>query len=222
MEELSYRGDSSEFLTPAEQEMLRTAMPYTKFEGGYEGAERNVAIFGDGSAEIACIAITQTAKKFAKELSHRDYLGALMSLGVKREVMGDILVDDKMCYLFCLERMADFIINELQTAGRASVKARRSEVPDIEEKLLDGEYVVISSERIDVIVAAVFNLSRSVALKLFDEERVFIGGRLVKSASHLPAEGDIISVRKIGRVKYGGIDRQTKKGKLRVLVYRYK
>ena len=78
---------------------------------------------------------------------------------------------------------------------------------------LKCEERTVSSERIDVLIAAVYNLSRNRAQILIDAEKVFCGGVLVKSASFLPKDGSIISVRGFGRFIFDGVLRKTKKGR---------
>lgn len=96
---------------------LRPEFSYLKMEnfGGYELAERQIAIFRPEAPvfytdyPICCLKITPLNVKFAESLNHRDYLGAILNLGLERTCLGDILVEDDAAYLFCLERMADFI-----------------------------------------------------------------------------------------------------------------
>ena len=94
---------------------------YTRFSlyGGYQGAERQMvafqpdALYYNWDYPIACVKIQPLHQRFAEELSHRDILGALMHLGIDRSLLGDIVLQEKDAYVFCVENMADFIAKEL-------------------------------------------------------------------------------------------------------------
>ena len=131
----------TEFLTLAEQDLFyRTVnkIPGVRYvlSGGYEAAERKAALFlpsyaEDGDASmlpIAVVRISPLNEKFADALSHRDFLGSLMNLGVERYKLGDILIDGNQAYLICMADMADYICAEAEksSAIRAcTVKSRR-------------------------------------------------------------------------------------------------
>ncbi len=234
--ELSQRAESrgiwtrTDFLTLYEQSTLRRlriSCPYTLW-GGTEMSERKVAMFGSAeltgyemSSPIACLKIEPLSQKFAGTLTHRDFLGSLMSLGMRREVMGDIEVLDNTGYLFCLDTAAGFIASELHEVKRAAVRCTLTEPPDkLSEKPEITEYV-IASERVDAIISSIYRLSRSEAKELIDKEKVFISGKLVTSASENISEGEIISIRGLGRFVYEGVKSETRKGRLRVLARVY-
>ncbi len=214
----------SDFLTLAEQALLPQSANGTEYSlfGGFDGAERCLACFGEDAAlyaPVACLRISPRNDKFSDDLSHSDYLGALMHLGLRRETLGDILLSGGNGYVFCLESVADFIISELTRIKRTSVSVRREDAPpsDALPQLKQAE-LVVSSERLDAVVAAVYHLSRGESQKLFIREKIFINGRICTNTSATPHEGDIISVRGCGRFVYRGIARETRKGRLRVIL----
>lgn len=216
----------SEFLTLAEQELLpRAVSGNCCLFGGWEDAERRIACFGENAgdcAPVACLRCSPLSAKFAEELGHRDYLGALMSLGLRREVLGDILLAGGDAYLFCLESVADFVIGELTQIRRTAVRCERVDAPPQNAFPTPEErQVVVSSVRLDALVAAVYALSRSEGQELIAQGRVFINGRQTPSASAPLAEGDQVSVRGHGRFQFCGIARETKKGRIRVTVKIY-
>ena len=104
----------SEFLTGAEQAALLSLRPGPfEFDGGYAGAERRTAVFlpweGAGyESAVACLQAAPASARFAGELGHRDCLGALMSLGIRREVLGDIVPQEGKLYIFCLRSIAPY------------------------------------------------------------------------------------------------------------------
>ncbi len=217
----------SEFLTLDNQNELFCAQkslfetPYSLF-GGYNGAERRIAAFGskeickyEAVFPISLIEIKPKAIKFADELTHRDFLGALMSLGMRREVLGDIVVSGKTGYVYCLDSSADYIIENLTSVKRTSVVCSRAEeIPDFATELPDETTVFVASERLDGVISAVYKLSRSETQGLIEKKTVFVNSRLTEKSTLILEEKDIVSVRGYGRFIYEGISRSTKKGRL--------
>lgn len=220
----------SEFLSLAEQDVLmrlRLGCPYT-LDGGWVSAERRVAAFGSEdicgwteAAPIVCVKIAPVQPKFADRLTHRDFLGSLMGLGIRREVLGDIAVIDNCGWLFCLEGISQYIIDNLTGVKRTTVACTLSEPP---EKLVEPPPVsqlVVASERLDAVIAAVYRLSRSQSQELIAGGKVFLSGRLCQNSDEQIDDGTVVSVRGTGRFLYEGVERETKKGRLRVNVRIY-
>lgn len=222
----------SKFLNIAEQSEVQTEKYPVKyyFFGGYENAERNIAVFGNGddigyepSYPISFIEISPVNNKFADNLTHRDFLGALMSLGINREMLGDILVNEKSAVVVCISSITDYIINELESIKHTTVKCKLLDaVPAAVLPKLEEEELIVSSERIDVLVSAVYNMSRNNSQLLINTEKVFCNGKTVISTSFIPKEEQIISVRGFGRFIFCGIYRTTKKNKFVIRVKKYK
>lgn len=205
---------------------LRLEVPF-KLYGGYDGAERCIAAFGydceSAPFPITYIKIEPTAKKFADKLTHRDFLGSLMGLGLKREVLGDILIHDSTGYLMCLDSVAEYIAGNLDKVRHTSVKCTVvNELPGDVQSEPEEQQKIVASLRIDVLAAAVYNLSRSAVKELFTQRRVFVNSRLCENFSLVPKEGDIISVRGKGRFKLGEVLGTTKKKRVIVSFYVYK
>ena len=162
------------------------------------------------------------AEKFAEKLSHRDFLGAILNLGIERAVLGDIIFTEDGTYIFAKENIAEFIAESLTRVRRTSVTC------SITEKLPKGKLyntktvkVQAVGERIDALVAKVFSMSRDDASTLFSRGLIFINGRLCESPSHKLKEGDIVSARGHGRFIYRGVENLTKKGKLNIIIELY-
>lgn len=205
---------------------LRLEVPF-KLYGGYDGAERCIAAFGydceSAPFPITYIKIEPTAKKFADKLTHRDFLGSLMGLGLKREVLGDILIHDSTGYLMCLDSVAEYIAGNLDKVRHTSVKCTVvNELPGDVQSEPEEQQKIVASLRIDVLAAAVYNLSRSAVKELFTQRKVFVNSRLCENFSLVPKEGDIISVRGKGRFKLGEVLGTTKKKRVIVSFYVYK
>lgn len=198
--------------------------------GGCDIAERQMIRFGSeenlGYVEefpITPILIKPLSSKFSDELNHRDFLGALMNLGIKRETLGDIFVKGNEACLFCIDSMAEYITENLTRIKHTTVIASRDcDVSNITEPTLEDKIIQVNSERIDAVIAKVYNLSRGDSLDLFPKNLVFLNGRLcTENAKNLKAE-DKISVRGYGKFIFSNIAGVSKKGKTNCLVKIYK
>ena len=154
-------------------------------------------------------------KKFAAAMSHRDILGSLMGLGLRRETLGDIIVGEKDGTVVCLKKVADFIVENLTSVGRTSVVCSLFDGEDFtSEREPEQKTVFTSSLRADAVIAAVYRLSRSEAAGLIAAQKVFVSGRMVTSPSKEIPINEPISVRGFGRFKLVDV-RKTKKDRLR-------
>lgn len=203
-------------------------IPWTLF-GGAEGCERQMLRFGGESLcgydlpfPIVCLRLTPTAPRFAESLAHRDILGAVMALGIERELIGDIVIRETEAFLFCEERIAPYLLENLTQARRTALSCARAEtLPDGPLYRTERRLAQLSSPRIDALIAHVFRLSRGDAQALFPAGRVFVDGRLCESPGYTPKAGEILSVRGFGRLKYIGVESLSKKGKSNTAVDLY-
>ncbi len=237
MRELSRRADdggyytASPFLTLAEQTDLAAWQRegeigrYTLF-GGYAGAERKLALFGDEDAfgyppSVPCLwlKIAPSAPKFADALSHRDLLGALMSLGIERSVLGDILLHNNIGYLYAAESIAPYLLEALTRIKHTDVLVTVTDAPPALDTLLpEPTAVVVAGERLDCYVAAAFRLSRSEAAALIEKGLVSLNGKPITKISATVPTAAVVSVRGHGRFLYEGIVGDTRKNKLRIAI----
>lgn len=198
--------------------------------GGCEDADRRMIRFGDAAQlgyempfPIVCIHIRPLIAKFADELSHRDFLGALMNLGIERSTIGDIKVGEKEAYLFCVDSIAPFICENLEQVRHTHVKCTVTEVMaelPLEEPVLVN--IQVQSLRIDAVLARVYNMSREKSLDLFRAGKVYVDGRLCENNSRLLKPSETVNARGYGKFRIVGEPRETRKGKLAVeaAVYR--
>ncbi|MBR5544601.1 MAG: hypothetical protein IKU66_03930 [Clostridia bacterium] len=218
----------SDFLGIAEISELcavRFSVPVTLW-GGYDNAERCIVCFGDreyfndnNDYPTNCILIKPVNQKFADTLSHRDFLGSLMGLGIRREVLGDIIISENCGYLFCLETIADYIIENLTQVKHTTVECSvTKEIPQDALPQPENREIIVSSERLDVIVSAIYKMSRSQVLPIFHTEKIFVNGAVKTSPSATLNVGNKVSVRGFGRFIYNGVLRHTKKDRLVISV----
>lgn len=224
----------TDFLTLHEQTIfhsIRRELPLVRFllAGGYEGSERKIVCFlASYEDETAVLPISMLKarpanSRFAEKLTHRDYLGAMMNLGIERRLIGDILMKEGSCFIFCMEKMADYIVDNLIKVKHTPVvceKAEQSEIqatPDYEQ--ISGS---VASPRLDNLLSLVFKTSRTKTVPYIDGEKVFIDGRLTTSAGTQLKGGEIVSVRGLGKFLYVGVENETKKGRLFVTAQKYR
>ena len=152
------------FLSEAEQAIAGQYLKSISFDsfgffGGYENSERKVLCL-DYYEDDPEYPISALEFKFrpADKLTHRDFLGALMSLGIERETIGDILVEDGRCVVFVKSEIADYIKTQISKIGRAGVKVSDADIDSLPKgRGVEEKFAVVSSLRLDNIVAAVCN-----------------------------------------------------------------
>lgn len=236
LEELCYQRDipvHTDFLTLHEQTIFYSLVREfhgSRFQltGGYEAAERKIVCFLPSYEEsceyppVSCLKVSPVQEKFADPVTHRDYLGALMNLGIERSKIGDILVDGTTAYVFCMEDMADYMAGELTYVRHNHITA---EVCQVQELDIHPKFEEVSgsvaSERLDVVLSLAYQTSRSKIVPYIEGEKVFVNGRLITSNSYMLKPGDIVSARGLGKFAYVGVQTQTKKGRYYIVLNKY-
>ena len=223
-----FLGLSEQDLFWQEESQLRFAG--YEFWGGSEYCDRLVLRFGlkeelgyEQPFGIVCVHIAPLQEKFSDDFSHRDFLGALMNLGIDRSTLGDIRVGHREAYLFCLESIAPFICENLEQVKHTHVRCRIvSEAAKVPEEEPENVVVQVASARIDAVIAKVYNKSRNDVIELFRAGKVYVGGRLCENNSRMLKEQETVNVRGFGKFVYHGVKGETRKGKLsiRAAVYR--
>jgi len=194
--------------------------------GGYPEAERVVAAFlpdwmGDEDVEwpISLIIASPTDGKI---YNHRDYLGSLMALGIKRQVLGDIIVDGATAYLFCLESIEDFILNNFTQVAGATVKLEKAQnTCALPERKFEDISGTAASERLDCIVALAANTSRTKAAEFITSGNVMVNNRETLKTTYIMKKGDRFSIRGRGKFIYDGEKGTTKKGRIVAGIRKY-
>ncbi len=213
------------FLTPAEQYALsawarRAADCRMILRGGVEGAERCAAFFlpfymdeddFDESEYIRCVRVTAG---FGQP-GHRDYMGAVLGLGIKREWLGDIVVEGGVAHIFCLNTVAEHLLASLDKVGRYGVKTKEvalyeAPVPKIEMKEVTFS---VMSLRLDAVAAGMFNLSRTSAAGMIAAGEVSLNYSECLRPDAQVQPGDIVSVRGHGKGSLASVGGQSRKGR---------
>ena len=223
----------SDFLNLNELNILHTlpkdmlSSKYICF-GGYEYSERQMAAFipdalsYDYKYPVSIMKVTPLNHKFAENLGHRDYLGAVLNLGIERSKIGDILVLDDSSVIFCHDSMAGFLAENLTRIRHTAVSADRIEETDFQYTPKFEEIKgTVASVRLDALLSLAFGSSRSKLTAYIENGKVFVNGRLVTSNGCQIHEKDIVSVRGLGRFVYDGLLSQTKKGRNYITIRKY-
>ncbi|MCR5332031.1 MAG: hypothetical protein K6E62_12735 [Lachnospiraceae bacterium] len=166
---------------------------------------------------ISTIRISPVQAKFADDLTHRDFLGSVLGLGIGREKTGDIIISENTAYMFVHRDIAQFIVDSLEYVRHTHVRAGFcDELPENIRPKLERRQVIVSSNRIDAVISKLYNLSREQSLKLVSEGRVFVGGAEITSNSRALKTGDVVSVRGFGKWIFRGESGKTRKDRLYV------
>lgn len=194
--------------------------------GGNPMCERQIVCFGSEkelgyspSYPIVLITIRPLIEKFADSFTHRDFLGAIINLGIERNTLGDIFIKNNIGYLFCHTKIADYILENLQKVKHTHVKCLVGEMDFSDlEPVYEEIKLSVASERIDAVVAGILNLSRSKTIELFRSRKIFVNSHLVENNDFKLDCNAIISVRGYGKFIYEGIITVTKKNKYLIIV----
>ena len=223
----------SDFLNLNELNILHTTpkdMFPARYEtyGGYESSERQMvsflpdALYYEYGYPIQVVEITPVNKKFAEELTHRDYLGSLMNLGIERSKMGDILIQDEKAILFVREEISSYIAENLVRIRHTNVLTSILQTAEITyEPHFQEIKGNVASIRLDSVLSVAFPMSRSKMTAFIENGRVFVNGKLITSNGYHIKDNDIISVRGLGRIKFTGVISETRKGRYMVSVNKY-
>ena len=216
----------SDFLAVNEQLILQQNREKLESEyqmsGGYEYAERQMvafipdALFYEWDYPMKCVRIRPAYPKFAEKLTHRDVLGALMSLGIERSKIGDLIVNETEMFFFAKEEIVPYIIEQL-TAVRHTVvtlDVNASSHIDYKPHFIEKE-AITTSNRLDAVIAAICKLSRSESLRLIQEGKIFVNGTECLHNTYYCKQGDLLSIRGFGKVRFGETLGVTKKDRIR-------
>ena len=219
--EKQFRAVYSVFLDPAQQALVSSVNEfcgYIEMTGGYDDAERRMCrvcaneYAADDGAPIVLFTAGATMKD--ADISHRDVLGALMGLGIKREMIGDILPNGSRPQFFCHSSVAEFVELELKKIGRYSVNVSCSDTAGIYEPEYKTATINISSMRLDSVSAEAFGLSRTKAAEFIRKGLVSVNWLPREDPSFEIKPGDKISMRGKGKIEVCGTTGASKKGRL--------
>ena len=233
----------SDFLNLNDQNILHT-LPKNKLYsryvlfGGYDMAERQMAAFIPealslryGVSDITpkeidypfcAVKIEPKNKRFSEDLTHRDFLGSILNLGIDRSKTGDILVTEDSALLFINKDLVSVVTEDLTRVRHTVIDSSVINLdminytPDFQQ--IKG---TVSSVRLDSLLPLAFSSSRSKLSGLIEGAKVFVNGKLITSNGYQVKEGDLISVRGLGKFRFEEAGKITKKNRISVTIQKY-
>jgi len=221
------------FLSPRELEMAKFLFgePEGLYAfGGYVNAERKMLVYlpeyleedslFDEDSPCVCL---RAAFYQGDSLNHRDFLGALMGAGIRRETVGDICVGKDRCDFFVTSEIAPYILQNFTSAGRAKLSLQQiplseADIPEPEVKEIKD---TLASLRLDSIISSGFRIGRSLATQYVSAGKAAIDGLPCEKPDKAVSEGAKISVRGLGKIKLVSVNGRTKKDRISVTIHRY-
>lgn len=223
------------FADPRQQQIARELLHHAPemrcyFWGGYPEAERVRICAAPASMQVRYregpVGCVQVEGSFHPGiLTHRDFLGAILGLGIKREMVGDIIYQgDEKAYAFVSRELLPFIKQNLVKIGRYSVKAEEIDLGAVEFNIKPQKVKeikgTVASMRLDAVAGLGFGFSRSRITPLIKGEQVKVNYQVVKQPSKIVHVGDVISLSGKGRIEVIDSPGETRKGRMHVLLHR--
>ncbi len=214
------------FLTPAEVSFAESFCIKEKMSflltGGYEDAERRICVLDPSGYEFLCV-LKLSVPKGSRPLTHRDYLGSLLGLGVERSVAGDILVRENGADIIVLKEMAEYLAQNLIQVGRAEVSAQVCSLDalDFGEQKTEEYTDTVASLRLDSVAASAFRMARGKAQEFIKQGLVSVNGRQILKADAEVFEGDRISMRGKGKAILSQVGGKSRKDRIVVTITRF-
>lgn len=227
---------STGFLDSHEQALVRSAVMHaagvrTLMHGGYDGAERRMLVcipaelpLSDEEATAELISVLRVKKPpISRNLSHRDYLGSILGLGIERRLIGDILVRDDGADILILPEAADFLLREYHQAGRTEVKTEEVPVRDVIIPEMRCEMIrdTVSSVRLDSVISSAFRISRSSAAEAIRKGLVSLDHAECLKTDIKVEEGAILTLKGKGKAVLEEIGSESKKKRIWIRIKRY-
>ncbi|MCW2278885.1 RNA-binding protein [Heliophilum fasciatum] len=195
-----------------------------RLDGGHGEAERRRLIFlpyDEASGDNHIVWLQAVPVGNASPPGHRDYLGSLLGLGIRREKIGDLLLTESGCAVALDQEMADFILAHWSEAGRVALQVRRLPEGEQPVQVAGGEEkrISVASLRADALIAAIWHVSRGRSSAMITAGQLRINGRETKEIAQAVQEGDILSLRGHGRAIVRQVAGVSKKGRFQVILW---
>lgn len=217
---------SGEFYTPAIWSQL-TALPgaLPPDAGFYDLFDADRRLFACPlEMAPAGVRVAEVTNRYpARTLAHKDYLGALMNLGIRREKFSDLVLVDDRCLIPMVPEILPFVLDNLTKVGNNGVSTREADLAEL--LTLPRQYaertVLVASLRLDALVAEITGHSRSQAEGLIAGGKVLVNYREVKNRSESIRPDDVLTIRGFGKFRIGSLQGESRKGKTRLTILQY-
>lgn len=198
------------------------------FFGGADNTQRNImGIFPKNmhmDTALFPISVLKIEVFGNNNISHRDYLGALMGMQIRREMIGDILINKSYCYVFTMSTISHFLFQDLKFIGNNTVKVSIEDLDSLSDFKQEFDYLsgVVSSLRLDCIVSLIIKKSRKICAEIIESGLLKLNYEINQNISKQIKENDVISIKGFGKFVFLGCEHKTKKDKLYVNIKVYK
>ena len=232
--------ENTDFLDMYQKHLLEKILKQEKVDnyiisGGTEDTERNIIVFYPEKLKtvvginykkvlpIVCIRINLPKEMYGK-YSHRDYLGGLMKLGIKREKVGDICVFEDGADILILDEISKFLLNNITGLTRFSKSnIEIINVENIRKKKIEKEElkIIVPSMRLDAVISELLRTSRGKSEEIINEQRVFVNFENIDKLTKQIKEKDLITVRGKGRFEITKIEGTTRNDRIKLIVNKF-
>lgn len=225
-----YRPKLTDFLDPRERDILSAVVGgsgefHLEFFGGFEGSERKRALlypdyYRPDTEDFQLQAFEVIYPEKFTSIGHRQLLGSLMGLGLKREKFGDLLISSEAVQFVCAKEISSYVQLQFTHAGKTKVTVKEISLEAIQSpvKHVERKDEIVSSLRLDVVCSAMVRQSRQKSQALIKSGSVKVNWRTLEDPSYTLAENDYLSVRGYGRYQLVSIDGKTKKDKWKLSI----
>ncbi len=229
--EKGYTLKHTDFLDPRQQKLAEDILGVNKsicydFQGGIPESERAICLIYDENYEISeedipITILSVTWNKSSRKLSHRDFLGSILGCGIKREKVGDIILDDDSAYVACMSDISRYLLYNLNKVGSVAVSVSETKEPHRKEEKVKVIASTVASLRLDSIIATGYGVSRAKAVETVKSGKVKVNWEDTESASREMKQGDVVSLRGKGRIVLEEVAGTTKKDRVRITIKKY-
>ncbi|MGV3074436.1 RNA-binding protein [Clostridium baratii] len=191
--------------------------------GVFNDSERRMISFNNlYNIEFPIKVLKIDASSKFNEVTHRNYLGSLLSLGIERDKIGDLIVDNNICYVAVCSDISDYIIMNLERISKnpCKIKEITTGIEEINHQF-KNEFILIQSMRLDSVVAKLTKKSRGIAQEIIEEGLVLVNYTVTRSKSFEISKGDRVTIRRYGKFIIGECSGQSKSGKYKIEIKKY-
>ncbi len=225
------RPQTTRFFDPYERRVAQSVLAgipevgYLTF-GGYKQAERARMViypqFFMTEHIQSPIAVLQAVGRL-RGASHRDFLGSILGTGIKRDVVGDIIVTDDGCQAVVAAEIVDYLLTHWNQVGPHPIQLEviDEEQLDVEPERIKEIRSTVASLRVDAVAAAGYGTSRTKMTREIKAERLKVNWKVISNPAHTVEEGDVLSLRGRGRLIIKEVQGKTRKGRINILLHRY-
>lgn len=210
---------STYFLDPKELKAVKSKLKKGEYQiySPYHDSEKNI-IYQGSIPEVLLFEI-----KINIPIRHQDILGSMYSLDIDKELFGDILIIDEHYYIYILPMLRNYFEANFTMVKNSSIQLEEIPLSTLEnyERSYETLEFIVSSNRIDTVIAAICHCNRKEILHKISKKEILLNYDYLKDSSYKLKENDVFSIRKIGKYRYIGISKTTRKEHYLIKIWKY-